>query len=68
MNQDFVRQKGRGQPKTGPGHQVVVRLRPGELRQIDSWILNTLREPITRAEAMRRLAGQALGTGRRRTA
>lgn len=49
-----------GAPKTtGPGQQVVVRVHEALLGEIDDWCERQLDQP-TRAEALRRLAAQAL--------
>ena len=51
--------KKRGPPPSGKGVQVVVRLQPDPLGQIDKWIANQPDHP-TRAEAIRRLVEMAL--------
>jgi hypothetical protein len=45
---------------TGPGEQIVVRVHNPLLAAIDDWCAAQLDSP-TRAEALRRLAAQALG-------
>jgi hypothetical protein len=53
-------QKKLGRPKTtGSGEQVVVRLHEPLLAAIDQWCAEQLDSP-SRAEALRRLAAQAL--------
>jgi hypothetical protein len=51
--------KKRGPPRTGKGEQVVVRMHDPLLSAIDEWCAAQLDRP-TRAEALRRLAAQAL--------
>jgi hypothetical protein len=56
-----VRRKKPGPAKTtGPGEQVVVRLHDPLLGKLDEW-RQVQKDTPTRAEALRRLAGQALG-------
>jgi hypothetical protein len=50
---------------SAPGEQVVVRLQPDLLSKIDKWRRNQLDLP-SRAEAMRRLADQALVAKKKR--
>lgn len=53
-------QKKIGRPKTtGSGEQVVVRIHGPLLAALDAWCAKQLDSP-TRAEALRRLAAQAL--------
>ena len=49
-----------GRPKTtGPGLQLQVRVQPPLLVQIDKWIARQ-KQPISRAEAIRRLVDEKL--------
>lgn len=47
--------KSRGRPATGKGVQVVVRLQPDQLAQLDAWIEEQPSPAPTRPEAVRRL-------------
>ena len=53
-----------GRPKTtGPGLQLQVRVHPPLLGQIDKWIARQ-KQPISRAEAIRRLVDEKLSRRR----
>jgi hypothetical protein len=49
-----IPRKRPGPVPTGKGQQIVVRLQPAPLEDLDSWI-EKQKEPLTRPEAMRRL-------------
>jgi hypothetical protein len=57
--QTVLAKKRRGPPATGKGTQVVVRMQPVPLKRLDDWRAAQEDRP-TRAEALRRLAEQAL--------
>lgn len=45
--------KSRGRPATGHGTPVTVRLQPGQLAQLDTWISEQSEPQPTRPEAVR---------------
>jgi hypothetical protein len=58
--QETLLARKRGPKPTGKGVQVVVRLQPEQLAALDRWRAGQPDAP-SRAEAMRRLMGEALG-------
>ena len=48
-----------GRPATGKGTPVMVRLQPDQLAALDAWIASQPK-PLSRPEALRRLAGRGL--------
>jgi hypothetical protein len=59
--------KKRGPPPTGKGVQVVVRVQPKQLAEIDAWIAAQPEPRPTRAEALRQFAELALAAGNKCT-
>jgi hypothetical protein len=57
--QTVLAKKKRGPAPTGKGVQVVVRMQPPELSELDAWIACQSDNP-SRPEALRRLMEQAL--------
>lgn len=49
-----VDKKGRGRPATGKGTPIGVRMHADEIAALDAWIAKQS-EPMTRAEAIRRI-------------
>jgi hypothetical protein len=56
--QDIPNKRGRGRPKTtGRGEGILVRLYAHELARLDAWAAQQEDAPLSRPEALRRLAG-----------
>src|SRR5262249_47154220 len=62
--QSVISRKKRGPPATGKGEPIMVRLQPGPLAALDSWIGKQEDAP-SRPEAIRRLLQKALQRPRR---
>ena len=53
--QTVIAKKRRGPVPTGKGQQVVVRMQPVPLADLDSWIKRQKEPDLSRPEAIRRL-------------
>jgi hypothetical protein len=62
--QTVIAKKRRGPVPTGKGQQVVVRMQPAPLADLDSWIKRQKEPDLSRPEAIRRLVEIGLKKGK----
>jgi hypothetical protein len=54
IRQTVISKKKRGPPATGKGTPIVVRMQPGPLSKLDTWVA-AQQDKLSRPEAIRRL-------------